>query len=114
MHLVHALEAVLVREGLLAVDDRQDLRQVHVLVLAVAAHGQFHAHLVRLQRVEQARHLAHVGVLGEGVADHEGEEVVEGAASTQKRGQKFTLAFLPGSNTFLQGDTADLTRIWVD
>jgi hypothetical protein len=42
-----------------------------VLVLAVAPDAQLHAHLVRLERVEQSGQLAVVRVLGECVAYEE-------------------------------------------
>ena len=78
--LVNVPEAILAREGFLAVEDGQDVGQVDVLVLAVAADGELHSHFVRPERVKQPRHFAEVRVLGEGVANHKCEEVVENGA----------------------------------
>ena len=81
--LVNVPEAILARKGLLAVEDGQDIGKVDVLVLAVAADGELHSHFVRPERVKQPRHFAEVGVLGEGVADHKCEEVVENGAPVE-------------------------------
>ena len=81
VHLVNVVETIFVRKGFLAVEDGQDIRQVDVLVLTVTAYRKLHSHLVWLERVKQSCHLPKVGVLGDGVSNHKGEEIVENGAS---------------------------------